>query len=280
MKLASAVAFAKQQDSDDMFKVRFDVGDHAVQSAISCIAACVIRFSQDESDDLDWAREVMERVWNMQERPLNGSHVPWHPFNHLIAALVQQRVNNNQDTDAVAMLLELADHPQEDVSALAVAGLLRDDDLALTWVAALLVMRRAIRWRSTWTPDRGHDHSRDRASREQALRLALDELAEGHPAQFPPMPVAWVQLPRGEEEDWDDGSDRYLRDPDPFFDWHFAAGIFRFSQLSGGALPQPTKATGNRRSMSFAHGLHHACFHRDRQIKNNTTQMGTSGMTR
>ena len=43
--------------------------------------------------------------------------------------LVQQRVNNNQDTDAVAMLLELADHPQEDVSALAVAGLLRDDDL-------------------------------------------------------------------------------------------------------------------------------------------------------
>ncbi|MBU5707023.1 hypothetical protein [Pseudomonas aeruginosa] len=228
MKLASAVAFAKQQDSDDMFKVRFDVGDHAVQSAISCIAACVIRFSQDESDDLDWAWEVMERVWNMQERPLNGSHVPWHPFNHLIAALVQQRVNNNQDTDAVAMLLELADHPQEDVSALAVAGLLRDDDLAVTWVAALLVMRRAIRWRSTWTPDRGHDHSRDRASREQALRLALDELAEGHPAQFPPMPVAWVQLPGGEEEDWDDGSDRYLRDPDPFFDWHFAAGIFRF----------------------------------------------------
>lgn len=75
-----------------------------------------------------------------------------HPFNHLIAALVQQRVNNNQDTDAVAMLLELADHPQEDVSALAVAGLLRDDDLAVTWVAALLVMRRAIRWRSTWTP--------------------------------------------------------------------------------------------------------------------------------
>jgi hypothetical protein len=30
------------------------------------------------------------------------------------------------------MLLELADHPQEDVSALAVAGLLRDDDLAVT----------------------------------------------------------------------------------------------------------------------------------------------------
>jgi hypothetical protein len=57
-------------------------------------------------------------------------------------------------------------------------------------------------------------------------------------------------------------------------------GFSGFSQLSGGALPQPTKATGNRRSMSFAHGLHHACFHRDRQIKNNTTQMGTSGMTR
>ncbi|MNG83624.1 hypothetical protein D3C79_423500 [compost metagenome] len=57
-------------------------------------------------------------------------------------------------------------------------------------------------------------------------------------------------------------------------------GFSSFSQLSGGVLPRPTKATGNRRSMNFAHGLHHACFHQDQQVKNNATQMGTSGMTR
>ena len=228
LSLASAIAFAKQHDGDDMFDVRYDVGDHAVQSAISCIAACVIRFGPGDGGDLEWAWEVMGRVWNMQERPLNGSQVPWHPFNHLIVALVHQRVADDQDSDAVTALIDLTAHPIEGISALAFAGLLRDGDLAVTWVAAQLAMRMAIRWRSVWTPEGGHDHSKDHVSREQSRLFAQEALSEAQPSQFPTMPKAWELLSGRAEEDWDEGDDQLLRDPDPFFDWRFAAGIFKF----------------------------------------------------
>lgn len=95
------------------------------------------------------------------------------------------------------------------------------------------------------------------------------------------MPVAWVQLPGGEEEDWDDGSDRYLRDPDPFFDWHFAAGIFRF-------FPVERWCTSTTYKSHWQSALDELCTWtasrlfppRSADKKNNTTQMGTSGMTR
>lgn len=224
LNLESAIVFAKEHDADDMFDVRYDVGDHAVQSAISCIAACVIRFGPEEGGDFEWAWEVMRRVWNMQERPLNGSQVSWHPFNHLIVALVHQRQTDNPDTDAVTALIDLTAHPLEGVSALAFAGLLRDADLVVTWVAAQLAMRMAIRWRSRWTPEGGHDHSQDHISREQSLQLAQEALCEVQLTQFPTMPKAWDKLPGSLEE----GSDQVLRDPDPSFDWRFAASIFKF----------------------------------------------------
>ncbi|WP_404936840.1 AAA family ATPase [Pseudomonas sp. JDS08PS003] len=224
LNLESAIVFAKEHDADDMFDVRYDVGDHAVQSAISCIAACVIRFGPEEGGDFGWAWEVMRRVWNMQERPLNGSQVSWHPFNHLIVALVHQRQTDNPDTDAVTALVDLTAHPLEGVSALAFAGLLRDADLVVTWVAAQLAMRMAIRWRSRWTPEGGHDHSQDHVSREQSLQLAQEALCEVQLTQFPTMPKAWDKLPGSVEE----GSDQVLRDPDPSFDWRFAASIFKF----------------------------------------------------
>ncbi|KPB12064.1 AAA family ATPase [Pseudomonas amygdali] len=228
LNLVNAIAFAKQYDVDDMFDVRYDVGDHALQSAISGIAACVIRFGAQEGDDHDWAWTVMGRVLNMQELPLNGSRVPWHPFNHLIVALVHQRQTEEPTPDAVTLLIELTVHPLEDVSALAFAGLLRDGELEVTWVAAQLAMRMATRWRSVWTQEGGHDHSKDHESREQSLLLAQEALLQTLPSQFPAMPEAWEQISRLTNEDWEEGDDQILRDPDPSFDWHFAASIFGF----------------------------------------------------
>ncbi|OAK53393.1 hypothetical protein A3K88_08000 [Pseudomonas putida] len=131
LSLAQAIAFAREHDADAMFEVRLDVGDHAVQSAISSIAACAIRFGPETGQDLEWAWEVMDRVWNMKERPLNGSQVPWHPFNHLIVALVHQRSTEDSDAQACIALINLTYHPLEGISALAFAGLLRGDDLAI-----------------------------------------------------------------------------------------------------------------------------------------------------
>ena len=42
--LAHAIAFAQTRDTDTLFDARRDVGGHAAQSAVSAIAACVIRF--------------------------------------------------------------------------------------------------------------------------------------------------------------------------------------------------------------------------------------------
>ena len=224
LNLERAIAFAKQYDTDEMFEVRYDVGDHAVQSAISCIAACVIRLGSEESGELEWAWEVMGRVWNMRERPLNGSQVSWHPFNHLIVALVHKRQTDSLDVDAVTALIDLTSHPLEGVSALAFSGLFQDPDLAVTWVSAQLAMRMAVRWRSSWTPKDGHDHSRDRINRDQSLLLAHEALSEAHPTQFPSMPKPWEQLSEAMGKE----GDQVLRDPDPFFDWHFAAGIFKY----------------------------------------------------
>lgn len=228
LSLVSAIEFARQYDSDDMFEVRYDVGDHAVQSAISCIAACVIRFAPEDGCDFEWAWDVMGRVWNMQERPLNGSKVPWHPFNHLIVALVHQRVIDNKNSDAVSALFDLTTHPLEGISALAFAGLLRDGDMAVTWVAAQHAMRMAIRWRSVWTPEGGHNDAKDNVNHKQSLLLAKEAISESQPSQFPTIPKAWEFLSGLEEEDWGEGNDQLLRDPDPFFHWHFAAGIFKF----------------------------------------------------
>lgn len=223
LSLAQAIAFAKEHDTASMFEMRLDVGDHAVQSAISCIAACAIRFGPEESEDSIWAWEVMERVWSMQEGPLNGSQIPWHPFNHLIVALVHRRSTERSDSEASTTLINLTVHPLEGIAGLAFAGLLRDADPAITWVAAQLAMRMATRRRSRWSPERGHDHTADHVSREQSLQMALKALRENQPGQFPAMPKAWEQL----KSDVEEGSEQVLRDSDPFFDWRFAAGIFK-----------------------------------------------------
>lgn len=228
LSLVSAIAFAKQHDVDDMFDVRYDVGDHALQSAISGIAACAIRFGTQEGDDYDWAWAVMGRVLDMQELPLSGSRVPWHPFIHLIVALVHQRQTEEPSPDAATLLIELTAHPLMDISSMAFAGLLRDGELAVTWVAAQLAMRMATRWRSVWTQEGGHDHSKDHESREQSMLFAQEELSQPLPSQFPAMPDAWEQISRVTKEDWEEGDDQILRDPDPSFDWSFAAGIFGF----------------------------------------------------
>jgi hypothetical protein len=227
LSLASAIAFAKERDASDMFEVRYDVGAHAVQSSISGIAACVIRFDKPESTDTDWAWSVMERVWGMQElQPLNGSRVPWHPFNHLITALVHQRRTDESDDHALHILIELTAHPLDDISKMAFTGLLRDEELAVTWIAAQLAMRMATLWRPEWKEDGHHDHSKNQNNGERSRQLALEGLSVRPLTPFPAVPPAWEIVTRASEDDWDESDTAALRDPDPSFDWRIAAKIF------------------------------------------------------
>ena len=64
---------------------------HARRNTISAIAACVIRFSADPSEN-EWAWDVMARVERMTEPDgYSGSKIPWHPTIHLVVALFHDR---------------------------------------------------------------------------------------------------------------------------------------------------------------------------------------------
>ena len=220
--LVSAVAFAKQHDHTDMFDTRGDIGDHAVQSSISAIAACVIRFSGWAASELDWAWEVMLRVSTMREpNTYLGSRVPWHPYNHLIVALVHNRGTDEPEEESVRLLLDLTQHPLDDIAQFSFIGLLVDKQLSVSWIAAQLAMRLAIRWRPVYKSDGNHDHSKNQKYRINSFSDCVAALNNTSPSPLPTVPQAWEQVRADDllEEDC-------LRDPDPAFDWDFAGKIF------------------------------------------------------
>jgi hypothetical protein len=96
------------------------VGPHAIQSAISATAACVIRFAAGDDSDRDWAWDVMERVMGMAEPEyFYGSKIPWHPVLHLVVALFHDRKSGSPRADSAARLMRLAGYPLDDVQTMA-----------------------------------------------------------------------------------------------------------------------------------------------------------------
>ncbi|WP_198024759.1 AAA family ATPase [Bradyrhizobium sp. Cp5.3] len=224
--LVDAIAFAKARDTDTLFDVRRDVGGHAVQSAVSAIAACIIRFDAAASSDRTWAWDIMGRVGRMAEpERFSGSRIPWHPSLHLIVTLVHDRRSASPRTDSAERLLELTAHPLDDVSQLAFQGLFRDNDEHVRWVSAQLAVDWSLYRRPVFAPGQGRDDSADRTWRAESLSRALARLAGDAETPLSDLPPAWVKTSR---RGWEAESDQegIWGDPDPMFNGQFAAKIF------------------------------------------------------
>lgn len=224
--MADAIVFARRHDSKTMFKQRADVGPHAIQSAISAIAACVIRFGAGEDSDRDWAWDVMARVMAMTEPPhFYGAKIPWHPAQHLVVALFNDRKSDSPRADSAARLLQLAGYPFEDIQTMAFHALLADPDKHVQWVAAQLAFDLAHYWKPI-TDKNGfqRDDKPGREARAKAHKRALAALDNPAEEDFKPLPPAWVKTTqrRGRRSDLDE----YWGDPDPAFNGQLAANLF------------------------------------------------------
>lgn len=218
MTLAEAVAFARDRDKSTLFRQRLDVGNHTAQSVVSAVAACVIRHGFDEPAHFDWAIGVLRRIEKMKELPdqFMGSHIPWHPANHLVVSLAELRKRNTADRTLVERLLVLTTYPFEDVAKLALFALLRDPDDSVSWVAAQLVFDLALSYRPIVRRDSRRDNATERKAHAKALERAKQRLTRGIVEAFDPLPAPWTKSSiqrRG--RDWED-EDNWI-DPDPYF---------------------------------------------------------------
>jgi hypothetical protein len=224
--MTDAIAFARKHDGKNMFDQRAEVGPHALQSAVSATAGCIIRFGAGDKADRDWAWDVMARVMGMAEpEHFHGSKIPWHPALHLVIALFHDRKSGSSRPDSATRLLQLAGYPLGDVQALAFQALLQDPDDHVKWVAAQLAFdlahyRRPIRMGKGFE----QNDSPDRNARADALTRALAALEVPAEEGFKPLPPAWVKAPnqRRRKADLED----YWIDPDPAFNGQFAAKLF------------------------------------------------------
>ena len=221
--LDKAIEYAKKQDRDDLFDERADVGPHAVQSSVSAIAACVIRFGDKDSADRSWAWNVMNGVLKMRE-PGNyrSSKIPWHPSFHMISALFHDRKSSAPRADSAASLIQLASHANDEVQLMAFQALFLDPDPHVKWVAAHYAFDLAhyiapIKDENTF--DR--DDTEDREARKAALAKALHGLSVETEDGFAPLPPPWVKASHRNIR-----KEEYWTAPKRSFDGQYAAKLF------------------------------------------------------
>lgn len=221
--LDKAIEYAKKHDRNDLFDERADVGPHAVQSGVSAIAACVIRYADKDSADRPWAWNVMDRVLKMREPgDYRGSKIPWHPSFHLISALFHDRKSGAPRSESSACLIELASHTNEDVQLMAFQALFLDPDPHVKWVTAHFAFDLAhyidpIQNETTFE----REDTEDRDARKAAVAKALNALGVEAVTGFEPLPPAWVKAPKRNRREGD-----YWTDPKRSFDGHYAAKLF------------------------------------------------------
>ncbi len=224
--LEAAVAFARQREGPAVLDERMEVGEHTPQTTLSAVAAAVIRFGPPNGLDYDWAWDVMERVSRMREPEgqFFGSHIPWHPANHLIVALAHDRRSPTPRNASARTLIELTAHPIEGVAQLAFSALFADRDEHVRWVAAQLAIDRSFYYRPEISAD-GYDDTIGRKAREAGLARALEHLGGSGDMPLSEIPPAWVKAERTrrsrQSEDgtaWDDA--------DPSFDAQLASKLF------------------------------------------------------
>lgn len=227
LSLADALAFAQARDNSTILAVRSETGEHSAQTAISAVAAVVIRFGSTSGADHDWAWDVMGRVAAMREPndSFHGSKIPWHPTNHLIVALVHDRRSGEPRRDSVRRLFELTAHPIDGVAQFSFSGLFMDPDEHVRWVAAQLAMDLSLYYQFKLDKNGVRDDSSDREARKQSLARALNRLEQPDNVPLTSMPPAWVKARRRQRYSCPEDEVGWV-DTNPLFKAQFAAKIF------------------------------------------------------
>ena len=135
--LDNAIAFAKKHDLNDLFDERADVGPHAVQSGVSAIAACVIRYGEKFGGSAMGVERNGSRSENAGARGLSRVENSVASFlSSCFRAVPRPQERRAPFGDRSASLIELASHPNEDVKIMAFQALFLDPDPHVKWVAA------------------------------------------------------------------------------------------------------------------------------------------------
>jgi hypothetical protein len=193
LSLGDAVARAKNLDTNSAFDERNE-GFSSPQSVIASVAVCVIRFGDPQSNDYQWAWDVMARVEAMKEPEdvYGGAKIPWHPTTRLVIALYHDRRSASPRADSAERLLKLALHPLDSVSELAFDALFADVDEHLRWVAGQLAVNLCIVHRGEFKEGRW-DQAPNRKARAEGLTAALAALRKQENGPMPTLPPAWVK---------------------------------------------------------------------------------------
>jgi hypothetical protein len=224
--LNAAVAFARLREGPTILDERVDVEGHTPQTTLSAVAAAVIRFGPPSGPDYDWAWAVMERVARMREPKdyFFGSRIPWHPVNHLIAALAHDRRSATPRKDSARVLLQFTDHPIEGVAQLAFSALFADRDAHVRWVAAQLGIDRSFYYRCDLSAEGQRNDAVGREARKASAARALERLDESDDTPLPVIPPPWVKATRTPRSRPSENGTRW-DDADPSFDAQFASKL-------------------------------------------------------
>ena len=222
LSLDQVVAHAKSVDTESAFDERNDNAS-SPQSVIASVAACVIRFGDPQSDDYQWAWDVMARIEAMKEPEdvFGGAKIPWHPATRLVIALHHDRRSAFPRADSAERLLKLTLHPLDNVSEFAFDALFADGNEFLRWVAGQLAVKLCIVHRGKFK-EGGWDQTPNRKARAASLTAALAALKKQEYGPMPTLPQPWVKGSGGGRRKV---ADDQWQLPDIFFDPQTAAKL-------------------------------------------------------
>jgi len=222
LTLNGAITHAKNIDTNSAFD-EYDEAASSPQSVVASVAACVIRFADPQSDDYNWAWNVMARVGAMKEPEhlYRRGRIAWHPRTRLVIALNHDQRSASPREDSAERLLKLALHPLDSVSELAFDSLFADKDAKLRWIAGQLAVNICIVHRAEFK-EGGWDQAPNQHARAFSLASALSALQEPENGPMPKLPPAWVKGSAGGRRKVTD--DEWQR-PGVFFDAQMASEL-------------------------------------------------------
>ena len=237
-----AIALAKEADASDLFKHSIDENEEELlgmrRGAVAATAAIALNSREERTqDDLEWARDVLERAIRLPEKPnlmwSTGSVIPWHQAIYVARGLAADLREGTAARGACRDLLGLIAHPLEVVSlaALEEACKLWSKDPKLTWAALILAFSLChvpLRPRDQLRQHGESLHSSSEAQAAVDAAFVFYEDGSGW-AALPLPPPAWVKVEPGqgrrgrqsyEGYDGDDAADaaEVWGEPDVF--WH------------------------------------------------------------
>ncbi len=249
--IASAIAFARQFDSEVLFNELTDDEVGIRRGAVSAAAAAALKLRHGcSSFDLTWARNILQRAIVAPEKPdifwSSAAVIPWHPAIFVARGLAEDIRSGTAEKAASSQLLSLVAHPLEVVSYAAIqeACLLWPTNSKLTWAALFIAFSICHIHPRTTGMQRGHNeplHTIDEVNKivdvaeKNYLNSATWDL-------LPSPPPAWVKLDQSQaqygqhyHEGYDDSEAINPREmwteSEIFWNAQYAAKVIKFAPL-------------------------------------------------